>query len=125
MEFYRAGRTEGGTFDAGIEGALQRILADPEFIYRGEREPATLAAGKSYRDQRPGAGLPAVVLPLEQHSRRRADRRSRRRARLKDPAVLEQQVRRMLADPRSEALISNFTGQWLNVRVAARPASRS
>ena len=49
MEFYQAGRGDGGTFDDGIEAVLQRVLADPEFVYRLETEPAGLAAGKSYR----------------------------------------------------------------------------
>src|SRR4030095_1751390 len=48
-EFYRGGREEGGSFEQGIESALQRILADPEFIYRGEPEAASLAAGQRYR----------------------------------------------------------------------------
>ena len=104
MEFYQAGRSEGGSFDDGIEAALQRILADPEFVYRGEREPAGLAVGRELPHQRPGAGLAPVVLPVEQHSRRRADRRWPRKGELRDPAVLEKQVRRMLADPKSEAL---------------------
>ena len=49
MEFYQAGRGDGGKFDDGIEAALQRVLADPEFVYRSEAEPAGLAAGKGYR----------------------------------------------------------------------------
>ena len=48
MPFYQAGRGEDGTFDAGIEAALQRILADPEFIYRGEAEPAAVRPGQAY-----------------------------------------------------------------------------
>ena len=46
MPFYAAGRGDGGSFDSGIEAGLQRIIADPQFIYRGEREPAGLAAGR-------------------------------------------------------------------------------
>jgi cytochrome c5 len=114
-EFYLAGRSEGGSFDEGIEAALQRILADPEFIYRGEREPAGLAAGKSYRigDLALASRLSFFLwssLPDDELIEVAAQ------GKLKDPAVLEQQVRRMLADPRSEALVSNFTGQWLSVR---------
>ena len=48
-EFYQQGRSDGGKFDDGIEAALQRVLVDPEFVYRSEAEPAGLAAGKSYR----------------------------------------------------------------------------
>ena len=114
MAFYVAGRTE-GTFDDGIERALERLLADPEFIYRRETEPANVAPGRSYRisdvalasrlsfflwSSVPDAELIALAA----------------KGRLRDPAVLEQQVQRMIADPRSAALIANFTGQWLNVR---------
>src|SRR6185312_4453368 len=49
MEFYHSGRADGGSFDDGIEAALQRLLADPEFVYRDEPEPTTLVAGKTYR----------------------------------------------------------------------------
>jgi len=113
--FYLAGRNEGGRFDEGIEATLQRILADPEFIYRGEREPAGLSAGRSYRisDLALASRLSFFLwssIPDDELIDLAAQ------GRLKDPAVLERQVRRMLADSRSDALISNFTGQWLNVR---------
>jgi mono/diheme cytochrome c family protein len=115
MEFYLSGRTEEGTFDDGIEAALQRILADPEFVYRGEREPAALAAGKTYRisDLALASRLSFFLwssIPDDELIDLAAQ------GKLKDPAVLEKQVRRMLADPKSEALVSNFTGQWLGVR---------
>ena len=115
MEFYQAGRTEGGSFDDGIEAALQRMLADPEFVYRGEPEPAGLAAGKSYRisDLALASRLSFFLwssIPDDELIDLAAQ------GKLKDPAVLEKQVRRMLADPKSEALITNFTGQWLSVR---------
>jgi len=115
MEFYVAGRNEGGNFDQGIEAALQRILADPEFVYRGEREPAALTAGKAYRvsDLALASRLSFFLwssIPDDELIDLAAQ------GKLKDPAVLEKQVRRMLADARSEALISNFTGQWLSVR---------
>jgi mono/diheme cytochrome c family protein len=115
MEFYLAGRGEGGSFDDGIEAALQRILADPEFIYRGEREPAALAAGRTYRltDLELASRLSFFLwssIPDDELIDVAAQ------GRLKDPAVLEQQVRRMLGDPRAEALVGNFTGQWLGVR---------
>jgi mono/diheme cytochrome c family protein len=114
-EFYLAGRKEGGTFDQGIEGALQRILADPEFVYRGEPEPVGLAVGKSYRisDLALASRLSFFLwssIPDEELIDVAAQ------GKLKDPAVLEQQVRRMLKDPRSEAMITNFTGQWLGTR---------
>jgi len=115
MPFYESGRKEGGTFDAGIEAALQRILADPEFIYRGEREPANLQAGRAYRltDLELASRLSFFLwssIPDDELIDVAAS------GKLKDPAVLEQQVKRMLADPRSADLITNFTGQWLSVR---------
>jgi hypothetical protein len=115
LEFYKAGRGEGGSFDGGIEAALQRILADPEFIYRGEPEPANLAPGKSYRisDLALASRLSFFLwssIPDDELIDIAA------KGQLKDPAVLEQQVRRMLRDPKSQALVSNFTGQWLGVR---------
>ena len=115
MEFYLSGRNEGGNFDQGIEAALQRILADPEFVYRGESEPAGLTVGKSYRvsDLALASRLSFFLwssVPDDELIDLAAQ------GKLKDPAVLEQQVGRMLKDPRSEALIANFTGQWLSVR---------
>jgi cytochrome c5 len=113
--FYLAERSEGGTFDEGIEAAVQRMLADPEFIYRGEREPATIAAGKSYRiSDLALASRLSFFLWSSIPDDELID--LARQGKLKDPAVLEQQVRRMLADPRSDALVSNFTGQWLGLR---------
>ena len=115
LEFYDEGRDEGGSFEQGIESALQRIIADVEFIYRGEREPAGLAAGKPYRisDLALASRLSFFIwssIPDDELIDVAAQ------GRLKDPVVLERQVKRMLADPRSQALVSNFTGQWLNVR---------
>ncbi len=115
VEFYLEGRSEGGSFDQGIETALQRILVDPEFIYRGEREPGALSAGKSYRvsDLALASRLSFFLwssIPDDELIDIAAQ------GKLKDPAVLEQQVKRMLADPRSDALVANFTGQWLSVR---------
>jgi hypothetical protein len=115
MPFYEAGRSEGGRFDDGIEAALQRILADPEFIYRGEREPANVPAGQPYRltDLELASRLSFFLwssIPDDDLIDIAAS------GRLKDPAVLEQQVRRMLRDPKAQSLVSNFTGQWLSVR---------
>jgi hypothetical protein len=115
MEFYQSGRTDNGTFDDGIEALLQRVLADPEFVYRLEPEPAGLAAGKSYRisDLALASRLSFFLwssVPDDELIDLAAQ------GKLKDPAILEKEVRRMLADPKSDALISNFTGQWLSVR---------
>jgi hypothetical protein len=114
MEFYQAGRNE-GNFDAGIEAVLQRILADPEFVYRGEPESPALVPGKSYRvgDLELASRLSFFLwssIPDDELLNVAAQ------GKLKDSAVFEQQVKRMIADPRSEALVENFTGQWLNVR---------
>jgi mono/diheme cytochrome c family protein len=113
--FYLASRKAGGSFDDGIEAALQRVLADPEFVYRGEPEPAGLIAGKSYRvtDAALASRLSFFLwssIPDDELIDLAAA------GKLRNSAVLEQQVRRMLRDPRSEALITNFTGQWLGVR---------
>ena len=114
-EFYQAGRSDGGSFDDGIEAVVQRVLADPEFIYRLEPEPAGLAAGKTYRisDLALASRLSFFLwssVPDDQLLDLAAQ------GKLRDPAVLEKQVQRMLADPKSDALVENFTGQWLNVR---------
>jgi cytochrome c5 len=114
MEFYLAGRNE-GNFDSGIERALRRLLADPEFVYRRESEPVNLAQGKSYRvsDLALASRLSFFLwssIPDDELMNLASQ------GKLKDPVVLEQQVRRMIADPKSESLIENFTGQWLNVR---------
>jgi mono/diheme cytochrome c family protein len=105
----------GESFDARIELALQMILASPKFLFRIERDPPNVAPGTSYR-----------VSDLELASRlsfflwssipddELLDLASR--GRLKDPAVLERQVRRMLADTRSSALVDNFASQWLVLR---------
>jgi hypothetical protein len=115
MDFFLAGREEGGSFDHGIEAALQRILADPEFIYRSEIEPAGVAPGTPYRisDLELASRLSFFLwssIPDQELVQIAAE------AGLHDPEVLERQVERMIADPRSEAFIENFTGQWLNVR---------
>jgi hypothetical protein len=118
MEFYQAGRNEGngvGSFDAGIEAALQRILADPEFVYRGEAESPALTPGKTYSvgDLALASRLSFFLwssIPDDELTTLATQ------GKLKNPVVLEQQIRRMIADPKSEALVENFTGQWLNVR---------
>ena len=115
MEFFRAGRQQGGSFDDGIEAVVQRILADPEFVYRSEIEPDDVAPGTAYRisDLELASRLSFFLwssIPDEEVIRLGAE------GRLRDPEVLEQQVARMIADPRADAFIRNFTGQWLSVR---------
>ncbi len=115
MAFYEAGRHDGGSFDDGIEAAMQRVLADPEFVYRLEPEPAGLADNKTYRisDLALASRLSFFLwssVPDDELLNLAAQ------GKLKDPAVLDRQVRRMMADPKFASLITNFTGQWLGVR---------
>jgi mono/diheme cytochrome c family protein len=115
MAFFRTGREEGGRFDYGIEAAVQRILADPEFIYRSEIEPHGVAPGEAYRisDLELASRLSFFLwssIPDEELVRLGAE------GRLHETEVLQQQVQRMIADPRADAFIENFTGQWLNLR---------
>jgi hypothetical protein len=113
-QFYQAGRKEGG-FEKGMEMALARLLADPKFIYRIENEPPDVSPGQTYRisDLELASRLSFFLWstgPDDQLISLASQ------GKLKDPAVLEQQVRRMLADAKSEALSINFAGQWLNLR---------
>jgi hypothetical protein len=115
MAFFRAGREEGGSFDHGIEAVVQRVLADPEFIYRSELEPEGTAPGAAYAisDLELASRLSFFLwssIPDEELVKVAAE------GRLRDARELERQVERMIADPRSEAFVENFTGQWLNVR---------
>ena len=115
MDFYQAGRADRGTFDDGIEALIQRVLADPEFVYRLEPEPAGLRPGKTYRiNDLALASRLSFFLWSSVPDDELIDVAAQ--SKLHEPAVLEKQVRRMLADPKSVALISNFTGQWLSVR---------
>jgi hypothetical protein len=114
MDFYRSGRQE-GTFDDGIELALARILASPQFVYRIEEEPASAQPGQAYRlsDVDLASRLSFFLWSTGPDEELLKVATS---GRLKDPAELERQVRRMLKDPRAEALAVNFAGQWLNLR---------
>jgi hypothetical protein len=109
LEFFDSGRKEGGSFDSGIQFALERMLADPDFLLRVHRDGASrlsdleLASRLSFflwssiPDDR--------LLSLAE------------RGQLATPAVFEKEARRMLADPRAtEALVNNFAAQWLNLR---------
>ena len=115
-EFYRAGRAD-GDFEDGIERGLERILAAPSFLFRVVREPAAAGAGlDAFRCQRSGAGVAAVVLPVEQPARRAAADRRRQGPAAHDPAVLRRQVRRMLSTIRARrALVEGFAIQWLKL----------
>jgi mono/diheme cytochrome c family protein len=114
LSFFEEGRRAGG-FDDGIELALRLLLASPQFLVRAEREPATVRAGQPYR-----------ITDLELASRLSFFLWSSipddellaiaGQGRLSQPQALERQVRRMLADPRSEALVSSFGQQLLYLR---------
>jgi hypothetical protein len=114
LGFYQEGRNEGG-FEMGIERALARLLFDPRFIFRMEHVPANLAPGTPYRltdlelatrlsfflwSSIPDSKLVELAAAGE----------------LSKPAVLEQQTRRMLADPKAKSLVDNFASQWMRLR---------
>ncbi len=115
LRFYRDGRTEGGTFDAGIQFALERILLDTSFLVRVERDPVDVAPDTAYRlsDLETASRL-SFFLWSSMPDDELLDVATRET--LGDPAVLEQQVRRMLADPRASTLATNFAAQWLHFR---------
>jgi mono/diheme cytochrome c family protein len=114
LAFYKEGHANGG-FDEGIQGALEFLLISPDFLFRVERDPEAVPPKTAYRvsdlelatrlsfflwSSIPDAELLDLAVQGD----------------LSRPAVLEQQVRRMLADPRSSSLISNFASQWLFLR---------
>ena len=114
LAFFKESRKT-GDFEAGIQGALIAILASPKFLYRAEPPPQNL---------KPGTVYPVSDLDL-------ASRLSfflwstipdgellglAEQGKLRDPKVFEAQVRRMLADPKSKALVTNFAFEWLRVR---------
>ena len=115
MGFFESGRKLRG-FEAGIQYALARVLVDPQFIYRFERLPAAASAkAGAYRisDTELASRLSFFLwssIPDDELLRVAAS------GQLDDPAVLEQQARRMLADKRADALIDNLAGQWLMLR---------
>ena len=116
MDFYEIGQRQ-GDFEAGIQSAIERLLVSFNFLFRIEADPADLAPGTVYRlsDVDLASRLSFFLwssIPDEELLDRAAA------GELHDPEVLENQVRRMLADPRSRNLVDNFSGQWLNVRKA-------
>ncbi|HLJ49007.1 MAG TPA: DUF1592 domain-containing protein [Bryobacteraceae bacterium] len=114
LTFYQAGRN-GGNFETGIRTAIQAIIASPEFVFRFEHNPSNVAPGTNYRisDLELASRLSFFLwssAPDEQLINVASQ------GKLKEPGVLEKQVRRMLADARSEALTSNFADQWLHLQ---------
>jgi Protein of unknown function (DUF1592)/Protein of unknown function (DUF1588)/Protein of unknown function (DUF1585)/Protein of unknown function (DUF1595) len=121
MSFYKAGEAKGG-FEAGIRRALERLLVEPDFLFRIEDDPPHVAPGTAFRlsgleiASRLSFFLWSSIPDEELLDLAEKDR-------LKDASVLDQQIRRMLADPRSYALVNNFAAQWLFLRnvQAAKP----
>ncbi len=112
--FYERGRAR-GNFESGVQAAIEAMLVSPEFLFRIERDPPAAATSSLHRisDVELASRLSfflwstipdAELLDLAE------------RGRLKDAAVLDRQVRRMLDDARADALVSNFAGQWLQLR---------
>jgi len=115
MALYRDERTAGGDFDAGIRAGLARILTSPSFLFRSETDPTGIPAGSAHRvteldlASRLSFFLWSSIPDDELLNLAIAGR-------LRAPGVLETQVRRMIADPRADGLMTAFTGQWLQLR---------
>jgi hypothetical protein len=114
LAFYREGRTE-GSFDHGIDRALNRLLISPEFLLRVETDPPKTPPGTAYRisDVSLASRLSFFLwnsIPDEELLTLAEQKR------LNDPAVLDRQVRRMIADPRFDSFVETFAGQWLFLR---------
>ena len=112
--FFREGRQEGG-FEDGIELGLRRILTSPQFLIRAEREPENVVAGQPYRitDLELASRLSFLIwssIPDDELIEVAGQNK------LHQPAVLEHQVHRMLADPKADALVENFGDQLLYLR---------
>jgi hypothetical protein len=115
MQYYASERENGGSFDQGIHAAVARMLVSPFFLFRVESEASDVPAGSSHRvtEHELASRLSFFLwssIPDEELLTL-ADA-----GRLREPDVLEAQVRRMVADRRADALVENFTGQWLQLR---------
>ena len=109
LDFYKAGRSEEKTFDAGIQRGLERMLAAPSFVFRVEHRRSS---GTVRHDLDLASRLSFFMwssIPDEELLNAAI------RGKLRDPSVLEQQVRRMLRDPRSSALVEGFATRWLEL----------
>jgi len=120
LSLYKMGAQEGG-FEGGVRLALQKILVSPEFLFRAEVDPPNAAPGSVYKisDVELASRLSFFLWSAIPDDQLLA---VAEKGMLRDPAVLEGQVRRMLSDPRAESLIDNFVGQWLFLRNIARIA---
>ncbi len=112
LSFYQAGKNKSG-FDGGIESALRLLLGDPKFIFRSEVDPVGASPVHRLQDLELASRLSFFLwstIPDDQLITLAS------LGQLKNPAVLDQQVKRMLADPKADALANNFAGQWLFLR---------
>jgi mono/diheme cytochrome c family protein len=119
FNLYRQARTEGADFDDGIGAALQAVLVSPDFLFRVERDRKGAVPGSPQRldDHELAARISFFLwssIP-DDELLKLADE-----GKLKDPAVRKAQLARMMADPRSEAFVKNFGGQWLYLRTLAQ-----
>ena len=113
LALYKDARIEGQTFDGGIQRALVRLLVDPDFLFRIEQDPSGPSTVYRLSDVDLATRLSFFLwssIPDDELLS------LAERGRLKDPTVLEQQVRRMLADDRADTLVDNFAAQWLHLR---------
>ncbi len=120
LAFYEAGR-QAGEFDDGIQQALEVLLVSPDFLFRVERDPRTVPLNGVYRlnDIELASRLSFFLwssIPDDELLNLAEQGKLAGQGTLKDSAIVEQQIRRMLADPRSQALVGNFGGQWLHLR---------
>ncbi|HWK55087.1 MAG TPA: DUF1592 domain-containing protein [Hyphomicrobiales bacterium] len=114
MQFFALGRDHNG-FEFGIQSAIERLLASPKFVFRAERDPANAPPGTVHpvSDHELASRLSFFLwssIP-DETLLQLADS-----GRLSDPGILDQQVKRMLVDPKARALVDNFAGQWLYLR---------
>jgi len=115
LEFFRRGRDDGKTFESGIDLALRRLLSSPKFAFRVERDPAGVAPGGTYALSDPELASRLSFFLWSSIPDDELLTLAGRKA-LHEPATLQRQVRRMLADPKAQALVDNFVGQWLQLR---------
>jgi mono/diheme cytochrome c family protein len=115
MTFYKQARDSKESFDAGIRAGVARVLASPSFLYRIERDPVGVRAGAGHQvsDVELASRLSFFIwssIPDQTLMNLAVN------GRLRQPGVLAAQVKRMIEDEKADALIINFTGQWLQLR---------
>ena len=115
LAFYGKAREDGGDFDAGVRAAVARTLVSPWFLFRVENDSADVPAGSNQQvSEFELASRLSFFLWSSIPDDELLDLAEK--GKLRDPSVLKAQVERMLADPRSDALVDNFVGQWLHLR---------